>query len=154
MLLFSSMRMWSTKPPHSSSRNSVCFPVKSSSLLMKFVRLSLVSFFSWMRDSSSWISPKSCSTFCVLQDYFHSSCWHYSYCLSSPKSSFLSPLYQNPDYRTIVKAKRKGIPGDCQIRQISWNPFISGLFQSWITLLLTEEQPSPHGSTRHEVRLT
>lgn len=28
VLPFSSMRMWSTKPPHSSSRNSVCSPVK------------------------------------------------------------------------------------------------------------------------------
>ena len=36
---------------------------------------------------------------------------------NSEKGSLLSQAYENPGDRTIVKAKRKGIPGDCQIRQ-------------------------------------
>ena len=49
-----------------------------------------------------------------------------TYRLNSEKSSLLSQPCQNPGDRTIVKAKRKGIPGGCQIRQSLEIPLFLG----------------------------
>ena len=58
------------------------------------------------------------------------------------KKQFLVTTYQKADDNAIVKAKRKGIPEDCQIQQISRNLFISGLFQPLFTCFVTEDIPS------------